>query len=35
VFDRNIFATPADEIASARCLQTFVDGERVYAAADA
>ena len=35
VFDRNIFGAPADEVASARCLQTFVDGERVYAAADA
>jgi predicted amidohydrolase YtcJ len=35
VFDRNIFAAPTDEIASARCLQTFIDGERVYAAADA
>jgi predicted amidohydrolase YtcJ len=35
VFDRNIFATPVDEIAGARCLQTYVDGERVYAAADA
>ena len=35
VFDRNIFDAPVDEIASAKCLQTFVDGERVYAAADA
>jgi predicted amidohydrolase YtcJ len=35
VFDRNIFEAPTDEIASARCLQTFVDGQRVYAAADA
>lgn len=35
VFDRNIFANPVDEIAAARCLQTFVEGERVYAAADA
>jgi predicted amidohydrolase YtcJ len=35
VFDRNIFVAPADEIASARCLQTYVEGERVYAAADA
>jgi predicted amidohydrolase YtcJ len=35
VFDRNIFQAPVDEIASARCLQTYVGGERVYAAADA
>ena len=35
VFDRNIFSAPVDEIASARCLQTFVDGQRVYAADDA
>jgi predicted amidohydrolase YtcJ len=35
VFDRNIFSGPVDEIASARCLQTFVDGQRVYAAAGA
>jgi predicted amidohydrolase YtcJ len=35
VFDRNIFDAPTDEIASARCLQTFVDGKRVYAATDA
>jgi len=35
VFDRNIFDTPTDEIAAAQCRQTFVEGERVYAAADA
>ena len=35
VLDRNVFAHPQDEIAEARCLETFVDGERVYAAADA
>jgi predicted amidohydrolase YtcJ len=35
VLDRNVFAHPTGEIADARCLQTYVDGERVYAAADA
>jgi hypothetical protein len=35
VFDRNIFSAPVDEIGNAHCLQTFVDGQRVYAAADA
>jgi predicted amidohydrolase YtcJ len=35
VFDRNVFANPVDEIAETRCLATYVDGERVYAAADA
>jgi predicted amidohydrolase YtcJ len=35
VLDRDPFAAPADEIASARVLQTFVEGERVYAAPDA
>jgi predicted amidohydrolase YtcJ len=35
VLDRNLFAHPLDEVASARCLQTFVQGERVYAADDA
>jgi predicted amidohydrolase YtcJ len=35
VVDRNVFAHPTDEIAHARCLQTFVAGERVYAASDA
>jgi predicted amidohydrolase YtcJ len=34
VLDRNVFAHPADEIAHARCRQTFVGGERVYAASD-
>lgn len=34
VLDRNLFAHPTDEIASARCEQTFVEGERVFAAAD-
>jgi predicted amidohydrolase YtcJ len=35
VIDRDVFAHPEDEIAHARCLQTFVEGERVYAASDA
>jgi hypothetical protein len=35
VFDRNVFAHPTDEIADARCLLTYVDGQRVYAASDA
>lgn len=35
VIDRNLFAHPVEEIASARCLQTYVGGERVYAADDA
>ncbi len=35
VFDRNVFAHPVDEIAGARCLQTYVDGQLVYAAEDA
>jgi len=35
VIDRNLFAHPADEISSARCLATYVGGERVYADADA
>ena len=35
VLDRNVFAHPPGDIAGARCLQTFVDGDRVYAAADA
>ena len=35
VLDRNVFAHPVDEIAGARCLQTYVDGARVYAADDA
>jgi len=35
VIDRDLFAIPAEEIASARLEQTFVDGRRVYAAPDA
>ncbi|MFT4029090.1 MAG: amidohydrolase [Protaetiibacter sp.] len=35
VLDRDPFAGPADEIGATRVLQTFVEGERVYAAADA
>lgn len=35
VVDRDLFAHPADEIASATCQLTFVDGEVVYAADDA
>src|SRR6185295_14252763 len=35
VLDRNVFAHPVDEIAGARCLQTYVDGARVFAAGDA
>jgi hypothetical protein len=35
VLDRDLFAHPVEEIAEARCLQTFVAGERVYAAGDA
>jgi len=35
VIDRNLFAHPADEISSARCLATYVGGDRVYAAEDA
>ncbi|MDW4573797.1 amidohydrolase family protein [Microbacterium sp. M3] len=35
VLDRDPFAGPADEIGAARALQTFVEGERVYAADDA
>jgi predicted amidohydrolase YtcJ len=35
VLDRDVFAHPVDEIADARCLQTFVEGDRVYAASDA
>jgi predicted amidohydrolase YtcJ len=32
VLDRNLFAYPADEIAEARCVMTFVEGEPVFAA---
>ncbi|MEU4969395.1 amidohydrolase [Streptomyces smyrnaeus] len=35
VLDRDIFDRPAEEIAEARVLQTYVGGERVYAADDA
>ncbi|WP_194409485.1 amidohydrolase [Microbacterium cremeum] len=34
VLDRDPFAGPADEIGATRVLQTFVEGERVYAAPD-
>jgi predicted amidohydrolase YtcJ len=34
VFDRNVFAHPEDEISRSRCLQTYVDGQLVYAADD-
>ncbi len=35
VLDRDPFAGPAAEIGATRVLQTFVEGERVYAASDA
>jgi predicted amidohydrolase YtcJ len=35
VLDRDPFAGPADEIGATRVLQTFVEGQRVYAAPDA
>lgn len=35
VLDRDPFAAPASEIGETRVLQTFVEGERVYAASDA
>jgi predicted amidohydrolase YtcJ len=35
VVDRNLFAHPDEEISSARVQQTYVAGERVYAADDA
>ncbi len=35
VLDRDPFAGPADQIGATRTLQTFVEGERVYAADDA
>ncbi len=35
VFDRNVFAHPEDEIYAARCQLTYVDGQQVFAAADA
>jgi predicted amidohydrolase YtcJ len=34
VFERNVFAHPVEEIADTRCLATYVDGARVYAAPD-
>ena len=35
VLDRNLFAHPSEEIAEARCQMTFVEGQRVFASADA
>ena len=35
VLDRDPFAGPVEEIGATRVLQTFVEGERVYAASDA
>ncbi|MGW1892737.1 amidohydrolase [Streptomyces sp. NPDC002004] len=35
VLDRDLFAVPAEEIGQGRVLQTYVGGERVYAAQDA
>jgi predicted amidohydrolase YtcJ len=35
VLDRDPFSGPADQIGATRVLQTFVEGERVFAAADA
>jgi predicted amidohydrolase YtcJ len=35
VIDRNLFAHAPEEIAEARCQMTFVEGKRVFAAADA
>ena len=35
VLDRNVFAAPAERIGEARCLMTFVEGERIYTAEDA
>jgi predicted amidohydrolase YtcJ len=35
VLDRNLFADPAEEIAEARCVMTFVEGEPVFAAGGA
>ena len=34
VIDRDLFAQPAEEIADARVVLTFVEGERVYAGDD-
>ena len=35
VLDRNVFVHPVEEIYAARCQMTYVDGQQVYAAADA
>lgn len=35
VLDRDPFAGPSDQIGATRTLQTFIEGERVYAASDA
>jgi len=35
VLDRNVFAHPVAEIADARCLETYIDGDRVFADAEA
>jgi len=35
VLDRNLFAYPSEEIAEARCQMTFVEGQPVFASADA
>ena len=35
IFDRNVFELPVEEIADTHCVATYVDGERVFAAADA
>ena len=35
VVDRNLFDHPAEEIAPASVRQTYVEGERVFAASDA
>jgi hypothetical protein len=35
VLDRNLFAHPPEEIAEARCVMTFVEGEPVFAAGGA
>jgi hypothetical protein len=35
ILDRNLFAHPSAELSSARCVMTYVGGERVYAASDA
>ena len=35
VLDRNLFAHPVGEISEAKVVQTFVEGVRVFAGADA